>query len=370
MKVTVVSPDEGRDVLQPHLDKLLPALLRHGYSVEFVGWDRSSRWPRRSRHDGIDYTMILRGGGYSTRRLLLWMPVWYLAASIELTRRRPQPREVLMAMDFEAAFPAAIASVLRGRRFVYNCRDNLSMRYRLPRAVRAVVERVDAWVMERADSVIFPDECRVPTRRASTNAVIVRNSAPEVEIASVPDARALTVYAMGNLREDRGIALLLDAAAKVDNCRVLAAGKCRDEKLAARLAAASNVDYRGVLPPAEALALCGEADVVFTFYAPTSEINRRAVSNKWSDAMMARRPILINTEVEKAAWVASEGIGYESAYEVDSLVRALRHIAADREGAAARGARGRALWESGHRWEVMEIRLIALIEAAGGRPDS
>lgn len=365
MKVTVVSPDEGRDVLQPHLDKLLPALLRHGYSVEFVGWDRRSRWPRRSRHDGVDYTMILRGGGYSSRRLLLWMPVWYLVAAVALTRREQQPGDVLMAMDFEAAFPAAVAARLRGRRFVYNCRDNISMRYPLPRAARAVLERLDAWVMERADSVIFPDECRVPATRAPTNAVIVRNSAPEVEITTVPDARGLTVYAMGNLREDRGIGLLLDAAARLENCRVLAAGKCRDAGLAARLAASPIVDYRGILRPTEALALCGEADVVFTFYAPTSEINRRAVSNKWSDAMMARRPILINSEVEKAAWVAAEGIGFESAYDVDALVRTLRHIAADRAEAAARGARGRALWESGHRWEVMEPRLIALIEAAG-----
>jgi glycosyltransferase involved in cell wall biosynthesis len=362
MKVTVVSPDEGRDVLQPHLDKLLPALRRHGYALEFVGWDRRSRWPRKSRHDGVDYTMLLRGGGYSSRRLLLWMPIWYLLATLELLRRGRGRDDALMAMDFEAALPAAIASSLRGRPFIYNCRDNVSMRYRLPAAVRAALERLDGWVMSRAESVIFPDECRVPERQAPTNAVIVRNSAPEVEITSVPDPQVLTVYAMGNLRADRGVDLLLDAAAELADVRVLAAGKCRDPRLAARLAESPNVDYRGLLRPSEALALCGEADVVFTFYAPKSEINRRAVSNKWSDAMMARRPILINSEVEKAAWVAAEGIGYECAYDRGSLARTLRHIAANRDEAAARGARGRKLWEAGHRWEAMEPRLLELIE--------
>src|SRR5687768_2698371 len=87
MRVVVVAPDEGRYVLQPHLDKLLPALRSHGYAVEFLGWDRNSRRPRRSTHDGIGYTMLLRGGGYSSRRLLLWMPLWYLVATLTLALR-------------------------------------------------------------------------------------------------------------------------------------------------------------------------------------------------------------------------------------------------------------------------------------------
>lgn len=363
MNVIVVAPDEGRDVLQPHLDKLLPALVRHGYSVDFVGWDRRSRWPRRASREGVDYRMILRGGGYSTRRLLLWMPLWYIAASFVLARRRSRPDEVLMGLDFEGSLPAALACRLRGGRFLYNCRDNITLRYRLPRPVRTIVDRVDAWVMRQADSVIFPDECRIPAWRPA-NAVVIHNCAPEVEITQRPDPAALTVYATGNLRVDRGVALLLDAAAEVQGCRVLAAGKCRDLRLADRLAHSPHVDYRGLLSSTEALELCGAADAMFTFYAPTSAINRCAVSNKWSDAMMAARPILINSEVEKSAWVREEEIGYTCPYDKDALVAVLRHIAANRQESEARGARGRLLWEAGYRWDAMEERLIALIEAA------
>jgi glycosyltransferase involved in cell wall biosynthesis len=221
-------------------------------------------------------------------------------------------------------------------------------------------------VMASADAVIFPDESRIPADSLA-NCVVVRNCAPEVEITRTRDAAKLTVYAAGNLREDRGVGLLVDAAAEVENCRVLAAGKCRDGRLAARLASSSHVDYRGVLSPTEALELCGEADVVLTFYAPGLEINRRAVSNKWSDAMMAARPILINSEVEKSSWVKEEGIGYSCPYDKVELVRILRHIASNRDDAAARGARGRKLWEAGYRWDVMEERVVALIEQASER---
>ena len=361
MKVTIVAPDGGRDVLQPHLDKLLPGLRRRGYTVEFIGWDRVSQWPRSTKSDGIDYTMILRGGGYSSRRLILWMPLWYVAATLKLARRAARSDEVFMAMDFEGALPAALAGRLRGHRFIYNCRDNVSMRYRLPRSAKHILDWVDRRVMRRATAVIFPDEVRVPAD-PPRRTVIVRNAAPDVTLTGAPDPSVLTVYAMGNLRRDRGIELLLDAAAELPDCRVLAAGKCREPKLASRLAA--EADYRGVLAPAGALALCGEADVVFTFYEPGLEINRRAVSNKWADAMMAARPILINNEVEKARWVLESRVGYACAYDQGDLVRTLRGIADDRDDAKARGARGRTLWESAYRWDVMEERLVGLIEQA------
>ena len=197
--------------------------------------------------------------------------------------------------------------------------------------------------------------------------MIVRNCSPEVEITSVPDPSKLTVYALGNLREDRGVGLLLDAVELAGDCRVIAAGKCRDERLATRLAASPLVDYRGVLPQDEALELCGAVDVVLTFYAPGLEINRRAVSNKWSDAMMAARPILVNAEVDKATWVQEQGIGYACAYDRDELVRTLDRIASNRADAAARGARGRKLWEAGYRWDEMEERIVEVIEHAARR---
>jgi glycosyltransferase involved in cell wall biosynthesis len=240
------------------------------------------------------------------------------------------------------------------------------MRYKLPRPVRRVVDLLDRLVMAQAEAVIFPDESRVPVP-PPPRTVVVRNCAPDVSITRRSDPSSLTVYAMGNLRDDRGVGLLLDAAAEVEGCRVIAAGKCRDDRLAARLATSPLVDYRGALTPMQALAACGEADVVLTFYRPGPEINRKAISNKWSDAMMAARPILINTEVEKAAWVTEQRIGYACAYRRDDLVRTLRQIAADRDEAAARGTRGRELWEAGYRWEVMEERLLALIEEAAGR---
>ena len=360
--IGVVAGYEGLGMPQPHVNKLLPTLVRHGYKVKFIGWDRSKRWPKRSTHDDVEYEMILRGGGYASKKLVLWLPLWYLVAGLRLMFRRLDQCDLLMGISFEGSLPIAIATLVRRTPFIYNCRDNMALRSTYPSALRPFITRLDNWMMRRADAVIFPDENRVPSLDPPINAVIVRNCAPEVPIDREPDPSKLTVYAMGYLREGRGVGLLLDAAAEVDGCRVIAAGHCPEKALADRLEKAPNVDFRGMLPPEEALAVCGEADLVFTFYAPDSEINRLAVSNKWSDAMMAARPILLNEEVEKAAWVEEEGIGYTCTYDKDSLVKVLEHVQANRSESNARGARGRVLWEQGYSWNVMEQRIISLLD--------
>lgn len=367
--LVLIAAYPGRGVLQPHVDKLLPSLVARGYRVEFLGWDRSSRWPKRFSYDGVDYRMILRGGGYSysSRTLFFLMPVWYLAATWRLLRRSRKRGETIMALDFEGALPAALAGIIRGGKFIYNCRDNISMRYRLPSIVKKLVDVVDGWVMAQAEAVIFPDESRVPTggkRPAGCRSVIVPSSAPDVDVVDRRLPSVLTIYAMGNLRRDRGIDLLLDALVEAPECRVLVAGKCRDPELTTRLRSDDRVDFRGELSPTAALELCGEADVLFTFYSPDLEINRRAVSNKWADAMMAARPIVVNEEVTRSAWVEQESIGYRCPYRLDALTALMRRLADDRDDLLARGARGRALWETSYRWNVAEAQIVDLIERA------
>lgn len=360
-RICLIAAYGGRGTIQPHVDKLIPSLLRHGYRVRFVGWDRSSTLAKQFAHDGVDYEMILRGGGHASKRLAVWLPLWYLVATVKLLFRPRSPGEVWMAISFEAALPTAIAAMLRRESFIYNCRDNMGMRSSVPGFLRTPITRLDLWLMCRAEAVVVPDENRVPERSSGIRTVIIRNCAPEVTIDRHPDASHFTIYAMGYLRRDRGIDMLLDAVAKVPGCRIIAAGHCPEPRLLARLQADDRVDFRGRLEPTEALATCGEADVVFTFYAPGSEINRRAVSNKWSDAMMASRPILINSEVQKAAWVTEEKIGYSCPYELEALVKTLAYLAEHRSESADRGRRGRELWEAGYRWEEMEKRMIALL---------
>jgi glycosyltransferase involved in cell wall biosynthesis len=161
-----------------------------------------------------------------------------------------------------------------------------------------------------------------------------------------------------------GVDMVFHAAARLPDMRVLMAGQVLDAELEPLIAQTPNVDFRGWLVPGDALLLNFESDIIFSFYDPVSEINRRAASNKWSDAMMASKPILVNREVLKSAWIQEEDIGYLCSYnDVDALVLVLQHIRSHPREAQHKGERGRRLYDAGYSWAVMEQRLWEVLEA-------
>lgn len=364
LRMLVIAGHEGRGAV--HLDKLLPSLRAMGVPTRYVGWDRRGELPDSFTHGGIEFQMIFRGWGYANRSLAFGLPLWMIRAWLYLLGQRPN---LVMALDFDAGLPTALASLFTRIPFIYNIRDNFAMRASVPRLLRGAISRLDRWVIGRAYRVIVPDESRIAVsdERLRQKHVVIYNCALEVEPPPTTDRRSFTVYAMGYLRESRGIGLLLDAAERLPYMRVLLAGDVVGDRFTEqfheRVEHMPNVEFRGRLPVEKALELCFQSDVLFTFYEPDSEINRRAISNKWSDAMMAGIPILVNREVLKSTWIEQEDIGYVCPYgDVTALVQVLEHIRVNPDEARGKGERGRDIYEAGYSWAAMERRIQALLD--------
>jgi len=362
LKLLIIAAYEG--IGGAHLDKLIPSLHSMGIRLAFAGWDRSRRYPDRFAKDGVSFQMIFKGFGFENRSVALGLPWWMIKSWFYLCKNR---YDCVMALDFGAGLPMAVANLLTGVPYIYNIRDNFAMRKSTPKKLALLIQKLDDWVISRAYKVIIPDENRItgndPLVRKKF--VIVRNCAIDVS-ASVPaclPSRPFTIYAMGYLTGDRGIGILLEAARRLPMIRVLLAGNLYDKMLKDRIEQAENAQYLGLLPPEEALKYCFESDLIFTYYSPDSDINLRAVSNKWSDAMMASKPILLNEEVFKSTWIKQEDIGYLCPYgDVDRLVELIDHIRSHPEEACIKGEKGRKLYDSGYSWPAMEGRFRTLLE--------
>lgn len=100
-----------------------------------------------------------------------------------------------------------------------------------------------------------------------------------------------------------------------------------------------------------------------------SEINRKAASNKWSDAMMASRPILANSELVRSEWIRREDIGYLCPYgDEDQLVQVLNCIRQHPEEARRKGSGRARLYDKGYNWGVMKQRLWRQLDQLSQRP--
>jgi glycosyltransferase involved in cell wall biosynthesis len=356
------------------LQKLFPMYKNAGYEVQFIGWDRYSQKHKRTMVDSVEHYYILQGWGYANWKLLFAYPVWMISLLWHFLYTKT---DIVHVGEFPSAFPVAIALYFRNIPMIYDIQDNFDQVHHWPLNIGKLIKKLDAWVIRRAAGIIVTDENRIvgALETARSKISVVPNCPNDVPLPTYqPTSKAtteLTVMVMGHLAERRGVDLLLDAISELSNVRVLMAGIFVEPWLKQKASSMAAVDFRGQLSQHEVLELCHSADLIFSFYDPAYEINLKASSTKWFDAMMVGKPILLNCEVMKASWVEQEDIGYLCPYgNKYALVDILRKIKNNKEEAMQKGKKGRLLFEKEFNWYVMQKRILNLIRSVSKTANS
>src|SRR5262249_44946134 len=277
--------------------------VRRGYEAVFVGWDRESRFRNTESIDGVECHYLMRGGGYHSLRaaagLLRWMNrLFWLALRADV--------DAIHAFDLATALPVALACRLRRLPLIYDVFDNYELRYRWPEPVRQCIAWIDGWVVRGSAAVIVQDENRIVGGIAAAPEKVtpIYPCPPDYGRPRYTDGREpFSVYAMGFLGTRRGLGLLLESAKALPPVRFLLAGNIHEPGLKSLGTSLPNVRYSGYLSWEAATELAWESDLVFAFFDPSYEINRRAAPQKLYETMMVGRPVLINSETMRAAWV-------------------------------------------------------------------
>ena len=330
------------------IDRLVDAYTSCGFEAEFVGWDRLGRQPRADSPENVRRRYIMRGWGYANWSLLFALPLWCLRLFFHLLFRAT---DLVHALDFDCALPAVLAGLLRKNKVIYDIQDNFEERHHFPAPIKAVLRSLNLWVARHSAAILVTDENRIigGLERYRARILIVANCPPDLRTGHerIQQPSSLTVSAFGyNLTSNRGIGLLVAASARVPGVTVLTAGRIVEPWLEEMIRSAPHVQHLGMLPQSEVLHRTCDVDAVFAFYDPSIEINRRASSAKWYDAMMAGRPVLSNREILNAPWIEQEGFGFTCAYSEQSLADLLAWLRDHPEELADKGARARRLFET------------------------
>jgi len=365
LNIMVVGAKEGKG--SAHIDKFMPSLKKKSnYKITYVGWDRSKKLPKLYEEDKVAYKMIFRGWGYGGKMLMFALPVWCIRLFFFLLFQKP---DIVIAIDLDCAFSAALSKVFTRIPVLYIILDTYALRPTIPPFLRSSIQFVDNWVMKKSDNIIVPDETRIlPEYKQKEKFTVIYNCCIDIANTISPERKSregkpFTVLATGRLMSNRGVGLLLSAAESIPDMHMIMAGDIQEASISRRIDANKNVKFLGRVSLEESLRLCFDSDVVFTFYDPCSEINRRAASNKWSDSMMASRPILVNSELVKADWIKKSNIGYCCPYnDVNALIKCLEFIMNNPEDAREKGENGRKLFLEGYNWEKMEERLYLVLD--------
>jgi len=339
-----------------------------GHKVSVVAWDRLCNHNGSSNGNGIPHRFILRGGGFRNRYLAFWYPLWMLRLALFLLSKRP---DLIWASSFATAFPAALASLYTGNRFIYCIHDNLCLTYRFPVITDTLFKWLDKWTIRQASAVIIPN-ARLVEKHAEPYRHKFRVFPNSPSLKKMPgddgkhDRQPFCVYVNGSLWNTRGIEVLFKAAEQVPKCRIVIAGELPGKGIEDAIDSNIQVDYKGWLDHEEALRLYGPSKAVFAFYDPAIPINVCTSPTKFYEAMLMSKPVIINSEAHISRDVMEWKTGYTCGYhDVDGLVGILREIGDHPEEADRKGARARQLYEKVFAWEYFEPKLLELVHSLG-----
>ena len=362
----------------PRVDAEARSLARAGYEVTVLCWDRAGTLPPEEVRDGVHVVrlrnnLLMRLAGYDLFRL---RPFWWLAARRALELHRQTPFGVIHAHDLDT-LPAAVAVKRRtGLPLVYDAHEFFPW-------MIADLSRAKPWegrfaALERrliraSDLVLTPAKPHHEyfARLTDRPVVVVSNSRPLVTDAYEPPANPrMTVLFIGSMYPGRFLVELAEVAAEDGSFDVEFAGPGPFAPAVRTVAAKSrgNVRYLGVVPMAEVVPRTRAADVVHGMLDPSMRLFRLAAPNKFYEALVAGRPIVVS----KGTWVGDEveaaGCGVAVDFTKEALRDALRALATDPAARERMGRNALRLAQETYNWTRDEAALLEAYRRLGIYP--
>lgn len=302
------------------------------HDITHVGWERieGERIEKRLNFD-IKKKIILEGGGYGTSKVK-WLYLLWLVKSF-FSSLKFNKKDVVWALGFESAFPAMIASKIKGFQVVFDDADRFSMIFNFPEPINGIIRYLEKVTSRNVAYHVVPGKQRYNFSSKKFFELKNTPSKGQLEIAkeiskNLKKPSDFVININGWLGSGRGMkeALHLIENVQNDNIKIILIGKL-DCKAAVALSKHKNVLYKGLMSNAETLAHYFISDLVLTYYDPKLKINQYAESNKWGDAIKTGIGIIVNEEVKSAVFIKENKLGVIMPYDdIEGLTLAIKEL--------------------------------------------
>lgn len=288
------------------------------------------------------------------------------------------------ACDFDTVVPCYIYKILFRKKLVFDVCDRFAMAYISPkfRPLYTAINSLEDLFANHSDALITVGEKLLSTfqARPKLKAVIMNCSDEEIipernffydgtERVDVlqegkdnrENGHIFTIIYTGNIVKNRGLERITAAIKDLHDVKLLIAGKPIDENLLHNLLRLPNVEYRGLLQPADALALNLLSDAMIILYDLQIPNNNFSMSNKLFEAMMCGLPIITNvsTEIVREEVGCGTVVDYNDINKIKAAVTRLRD---DPLLCRKLGRNGRKAFLQKYNWGIMEKQLLEIYE--------
>lgn len=359
----------------PRVEKEANSLLGMGHEVSILAWNRqvsgrSSKYSCLQLKNGRVSVKWLNikaafGGGLRNLFPLILFQLGLLSWLIKHHREY----DVIHACDFDTVIPAWLCARFFKKKYVYDIFDYYTDSFSVPALLKPVVERVDIHMINSADAVIIVNESRQEQIAKSTpRRLFIIHNAPE---PSVPQCNGGTILVnqsdrpkfvyVGILGRDRLLKEIMEVFKQHCEWELYLAGFGPYHEYIKKTAGnCSNIFYLGRIPYSQTISLEAQCDVLIAVYDPERPHHKYCSPNKFYEALMLGKPIIVaeNTGIDKI--VAQYALGKVIDYSKKGFMKAADELIQEKELWSVKGDRMKELFGELYSWSIMEGRLACL----------
>lgn len=356
------------------VEKEVNSLIKLGHEVSILAWDRSSKYKVRESYLEMrnGKTKIYRfgipalfGGGIKSNLIPLMKFQYSLYSWLVKNRNK---YDVIHACDFDTAYIGSKIAKRFNKRFVYDIFDYYVDSFSVPKLLRNRIENMDKKTINLADAVIICSDKR-KEQISKTNPKlleVIHNTPNIIEGESVYNnlnKNKIKIVYVGILGRGRYIEEIADFVIRNKEYEFHIGGfgllQSKIEKLAAQY---DNIIFYGKLSYERTLALESKCDIMTAIYNPAIPNHRFAAPNKFYEALMLGKPLIMVKNTGMDSIVEENKIGEVIEYNTDSFAAAIKRLVSNQSDWKNISYRMKELYKINYSWREMERRLTTLYE--------
>ncbi|MFJ7950621.1 glycosyltransferase family 4 protein [Lysinibacillus sp. NPDC096418] len=363
MRSNPVSPD-------PRVEKEADCLVKNNWHVQILAWDRDGKYKTRAQLLERDHSINITrfgipasfGGGFQKN----FFPL--LKFQIRLFRwllRYKNTYDIIHACDFDTALVGTICGKLLRKKVIYDVFDSITAPFNGPESIGKIVENIDIRLMNNADAVIICTEKRKEQiAKASPKKIeVIYNTPRHVNLNDEVNLNSnkVKIAYVGILTKERFVSELVQVVKNNPSyeLHIGGFGELADE-LSRVSKVYDNIRFYGKIPYEKTLALENSCDIMTAIYDPRVINHYYAAPNKFYEALMLGKPLIMVKNTGMSEVVAENDLGELIDYNSESLQKAIDRLVSRKKEWPEISRKMKLLYSENYSWGKMEKRITEL----------
>lgn len=360
----------------PRVEKEMEALAKSGYEIKLISWNREessgiSFVERNLKNLKIKTFSINIKSGFGLGLKKNFIPLIKFQYNVlKVLIRNKDKYDIIHACDFDTVIPAYLCSKLFKKIYIYDIFDYYVDAFSVPNILKKVVQIIDYHMINKSEATIICTEKRVEQISGShpKRLLTIHNTPTAIEHSLKEENKRIKgekmkIAYVGILGESRLLKEMIEIIKDAKDYELHIGGfGYLEEYIRCEANKSKNIKFYGRLSYDEVLNLESNCDVMTAIYDPEIRNHKYAAPNKFYEALMLGKPLIVCKGTGIDSVVIKNNIGEVIDYNKESLKEALKSLYNKRNMWDEISINMKKIYMKEYEWDKMEKRLVDLYE--------